>query len=59
MWRIISTGVNESYGKKGEKKIISNEHYHGAKNKGWFHSGKYAGSGRMVIRDIKTEREIR
>jgi len=53
MWKIRSTGKNLNYGKKGEWKLISNEHHKFGRNSNYWDRSKYAGSGRLVITVIK------
>ena len=58
MYEGISTGKNLNYGKKGEKKLIRDELHDYCKNEKILSNLKYAGSGRLVIRDAETGEEI-
>lgn len=59
MYQGISTGKNLRYGKKGELKTIANTFLKYCKKENILIKIKYIGSGRLVIRDCKTNKEIR
>ena len=48
----ISTGKNPNYGKKGQKKYIANNLFEYCKKKDILRNIRYAGSGRLVIKEI-------
>lgn len=55
----ISTGKNLNYGKKGEKKYIANSLLVYCKKQKILENIKYIGSGRLVITDFETGKEIK
>ena len=59
MFKGIATGKNKNYGEKGEKVYISNDSLRYCKKNDILRDIKYAGSGRLVIRDAETGEEIR
>jgi hypothetical protein len=59
MYEGISTGKNLNYGKKGEKKYIANSLLVYCKKQKILENIKYAGSGRLVIRDLETGVELK
>ena len=59
MYKGIATGKNLCYGKKGEVVFVPNIHMRYAEKNDIVRNLKYDGSGRLVIRDCATGKEIR
>lgn len=55
----ISTGKNPNYGVIGKLKYICNDRVKYCKKNDILRNIRYAGSGRLIIRDIETNKEIR
>jgi hypothetical protein len=56
MWSVICTGTNLNYGKAGERRLISNDHVKGAVREGYVINPRYAGSGRLVIKEYEAKK---
>jgi RecB family exonuclease len=59
MYSAIATGRNLNYGEQGERILIGDTFVKYALKSGWIEDVKKDGSGRLVIRDIKTGKELR
>ena len=60
MYSVTTTGKNLNYGADGEKRLIADHRLKYCLKYEWIYPKyKYAGSDRLVVRDLKTGKEIR
>ena len=59
MWVGIATGKNEHYGKKGQKIYIADDKIKYVRKNNIAINLRRAGTGRFIIRDFDTGKEIR